>query len=86
MAQPFLPYGEAGVEFMARMYLSLSFLCQGGCFLGHLMCKSHWAGFWISPRGNHSVYSIFSASVAGEKFRSLLSCYLGDVSLEPYFP
>lgn len=36
--------------------------------------------------GNHSVYSIFSASVAGEKFRSLLSCYLGDVSLEPYFP
>lgn len=74
-----------GMGFMARMCLSLSFLYQGGCFFGHLMYKSHRAGFWVSLRGNRSMHSIFSGSVAGEKFRILLSCYLRDVPLELYF-
>ena len=50
----------------------------------HPLYSSHSVSFWISVRGNCSLgICVFSASVQGGKFRSLLCCHLG---LDPSVP
>ena len=66
------------VWFMARGCVSLSYSFHCGYFLICLMCRIHSGSFWISSRGNCSVYNCtFGASVGGDKFRRLLCQHFG---------
>ena len=71
------------VELTVRLYISLSYPFQCGCFLSHPMYRSHSATFWISFIRNCSTCTCrFSVSTAVGELSSLL-CHLG---LEPgYF-
>lgn len=73
----FLPnYTVLEVGFMSRILSTFRF--WRWCFPCCPMCRSYSARFWISLRGNCSMCRcVFSESLGGGKFRSLLCHHLG---------
>lgn len=70
-------------RFMVRVHPSLSYSFWG---IMYLVCRSHWASFWIFLRGNCSVCGCtFCVSKGGRKFRSLLSLSLSLFIIRTFF-
>lgn len=71
------------VRFMVRVHPSLSYSFWG---IMYLVCRSHWASFWIFLGGNCSVCGCtFCVSKGGRKFRSLLSLSLSLFIIRTFF-
>lgn len=86
-SKPFTPHGEAwswgfSLNYMVLRMRFMANVSQPYCFsMGifcHVTCSSQLSSFWTSLRGTYSMCGyIFSVSMRGRRFRSLLYCYLG---------
>lgn len=67
----------AGLGFMVKMGLNLSYLFWLGYFFSLLIFKTHLSKFWISLGDNCSMCScVFGSLMRGGKFKSLLCHHL----------
>ena len=81
---PLIVWHCTGVGVYGECVSSLSHLFRCGHFLSHLACRCHSAGFWISLRGNCSLFAVHLVHLREEESLGASCVTIVDPSLASF--